>query len=283
MFGIVTDNFVIESAMIFKDLHISNEFYDSFDLNIFYKDFIYTLNHTKDFGDARLIMKHFRFSLKNIVKICKAYQKKSALWKHAQSNYKSTIQLLSEDEARGTFYLTNAIGKANNKEFAVCSNCFDDGIFFFEKDGSRYYINDNSYYLKTSKSSVHKMKLYNSKGEKVAVIHNKKKFMYMKDNLTSICSILSDGSYYLYKTDYIMSLDGDNTKLDKEKCLGIFDWDILDIKSKFESLAMLINYELDDDELEIALLVCLANFIIFQREIKDLNNQTLAWAMVGKN
>lgn len=154
----ITRNFIEKVHDAFDELN----YHETKELNLeeFENCAIDTLEHCKELADAQDAVRMFQFCLKKWSKIERIFNKKLDIFNEYTYEGSSLISLVSDEESFGTYYVTNGINK-NLKEIIIASHSFDDEILEIEYKDGRFSFEED-YYLKYSKMTSTKMKLFDS-------------------------------------------------------------------------------------------------------------------------
>lgn len=223
---------------------------------------INTLIHSDDLSDAIATVRIFRFCLEKWKKIEKIFKKKLSIFNEYHYEGNSIISVVSDEDAFGCYYITNGISKKAN-ELHAASIAFEDGnVFAFgRKKGRIELIGDSEYYLKYSKSSSVKMKLFHQNNTCLCnIVLSDDLGVFLEKNTTPYELIVDDGIITIYDRAYIQSLRS-KENIDTDKMLASIDWDIIDKKSDF-GVAKLSVYEPDQD-IEMLLLFATSTFLVY--------------------
>lgn len=236
---------------------------NSLDLEAFDNAAVNTLTHCAELSDAIVAVRMYQFCLKKWNKIKKIFNRR--LQEYNEYDYKgnSLISTVSDDDALGTFYITNAINR-KIKEIFVASHSLDEKTFALGFEHGRFTVfTDGKYYMKYSKASSVKMKLFNNKNQRLCdIVLNKNLGIFLENNSTPYELIVYDDFIGIYDRRYIESL-ADTDLIDTDKLLAHIEWNILEKNSKF-GVAKLNLYDYDQD-LEMLLFFATSTFLIFQR------------------
>lgn len=251
------------------------------DFESFEKAATKTLTHAKELSDAIDVVLMYQFCLKKWNKIEKIFNKKLHIFNNYSYEGNSLVETVSDEESLGTYYITNGI---NNKvkDIIVASNSFEEEFFSLGFKNGRFTIfEDGEYYIKYSKMSSVKMKLFDNKNDCLAnIVLSENLGIFLENNKTKYELIVYDGFIGIYDKNYIESLS-DTDFIDTEQLLADIEWDILEKKSKL-GVAKLNIYN-SDTELEMLLLFATSTFLVFQKylEVEKNNNYALMsiWAL----
>lgn len=229
----------------------------------FEKAAIRTLTHCKDLSDAIDAVRMYQFCLKEWTKIEKMFDRKLSIFNEYDYEGNSLISVVSDDDALGTYYITNGINK-KVKEIFVASHSFDEEMFALGFGGGRFTVfDDGNYYIKYSKMSSAKMKLFNHRNDCLCnIVLSEDLGIFLENNLTPYDLVVYEDFVGIYDRRYIDSL-ADTDIIDTEKLLADIEWDILEKKSDL-GVAKLNVYALDQD-LEMLLFFATSTFLVFQK------------------
>lgn len=224
---------------------------------------IKTLTHCQELSDARNAVLLYQFCLKKWSKIEKIFDKKLSIFNEYDYEGNSLISMVSDEEALGTYYITNGINK-KIKEIFVASLSFDEEMFAFGYENGRFTVfDDGNYYIKHSKMSSVKMKLFDHNKDCLCnIVLSNDYGIFLENNLTPYELIVYDDFIGIYDRRYIESLD-DTDKIDTEHLLADMEWNVLN-KNANLGIAKL-NVYADDQDLEMFLLFATSTFLIFQK------------------
>lgn len=244
------------------------------DFESFEKAATKTLTHAKELSDAKDVVLMYQFCLKKWNKIEKIFNKKLHIFNNYSYEGNSLVETVSDEESLGTYYITNGI---NNKvkDIVVASNSFEEEIFSLGFKNGRFTIfEDGEYYIKYSKMSSVKMKLFDNENDCLAnIVLSENLGIFLENNKTKYELIVYDDFIGIYDKNYIESLS-DTDLIDTKKLLADIEWDILEKKSKL-GVAKLNIYN-SDTELEMLLLFATSTFIVFQKYLEVEKNKNYA-------
>ena len=257
----ITRNFIEKVHDAFDELN----YHETKRLNFddFEQSAVKTLTHCQDLSDAINAVRMYQFCLKKWNKIERMFDKKLSVFNEYDFEGNSLISVVSDDEALGTYYVTNGINK-KVKEVFVASHSFDNEMFALGfGSGSFTVFDDGNYYIKYSKMSSLKMKLFdNRKNCLCNIVLSKNLGIFLENNLTPYDLIVYDDFVGIYDRQYINSL-ADTDIIDTDKLLADIEWDILEKNSDL-GVAKLNVYAPDQD-LEMLLFFATSTFLIFQK------------------
>lgn len=262
----ITRGFIEKVHYIFDELN----YHETENLNFsnFEKAATNTLTHCKDLDDAREAVKMYQFCLRKWSAIEKIFKKKLSVFNEYTYEGNSLLSLVGDEEAVGTYYITNGIN-SKVQEIFVASESFDEKIFALGVDNGKIRIfDDGDYYIKYAKLSSVKMKLFNRQNDCLCtLVLSEDLGVFLKNNLTQYVLNVYDGGFVgIYDRPYIDNLLADDI-VDTDKCIADIEWDILERKSKL-GIAKL-NIYADDQDLEMLLLFATSTFLIFQKYVKS--------------
>ncbi len=257
----ITQGFIAKVHDAFDELNYHEKRYLNFDK--FEKAAVRTLTHCKDLSDAIDAVRMYQFCLKKWTKIEKMFDRKLSIFNEYDYEGNSLISVVSDDDALGTYFITNGINK-KVKEIFVASYSFDEEIFALGFGGGRFTVfDDGNYYIKYSKMSSAKMKLFNHRNDCLCnIVLSKDLGIFLENNLTPYDLVVYEDFVGIYDRRYIDSL-ADTDIIDTERLLADIEWDILEKKSDL-GVAKLNVYAPDQD-LEMLLFFATSTFLVFQR------------------
>ena len=257
----ITRRFIEKIHYVFDELN----YHETKQLNYdcFEKAVINTLTHCKDLEDAIEVVRMYQFCSKKWRKIEKIYLKKLGIFNQYDFEGNSLISVVPDDEALGTYYITNGLNK-KVKEIFIASHTFDDELFALDYSRDKFRIfEDGKYYIKHAILSSDKMKLFdNDKNCLCNIVLSKDCDIFLENNYTPYEIVLYDGLIGIYDRRYIDGLS-DDSDIDPEKMVATIEWDILESSSEF-GVAKLEVYE-ENQDLEMLLLFATSTFLVFQK------------------
>lgn len=238
-----------------------------------------TLTHCKELSDAIDAVRMYQFCLKKWNKIERMFSRKLRAFNEYDYEGNSLISLVSDDESLGTYYITNGINK-RVKEVFVASHSFNEDMFALSFENGRFTIfEDGNYYIKYSRMSSAKMKLFNHKNDCLCnIVLSEELGIFLENNLTPYDLVVYDDFIGIYDYRYIESL-ADTDSIDTEKLLADIEWDILEKNSDL-GIAKLNVYAPNQD-LEMLLLFATSTFLVFQKYNQAQKTQNImmsCWA-----
>lgn len=235
------------------------------DYDDFQKAAVSTLTHCEDLSDAINAVYLYRFCLNKWSKIEKLFNANNKLSVFNEYDFEGNalIDIVSDEDALGTYYITNGITK-KIKEIFVASFSFDDEIFALDFGKGRFTVfTDGEYYMKYSKLASDKMKLFDYKNHCLCnIVLSKNLGVFLENNSTQYELVEYDDFIGIYERSYIDGLS-DTDYIDPKKLIADIEWDILEKNSDF-GVAKLNVYAHDHD-LEMFLFFSAATFLAFQR------------------
>lgn len=257
----VTKKFIEKVHDAFDELNYHET--SRLDFDAFDKAAVNTLTHCEKLSDAIVAVQMYQFCLKKWRKIEKIFNRKLQVYNEYDYEGNSLISKVSDDEAAGTFYITNGINR-KIKEIFVASHSLEEEMFALGFEHGRFTVfSDGKYYMKYSKMSSAKMKLFNDKKECLCnIVLNKSCGVFLENNATPYELVVYDDYIGVYDRRYIESL-ADTDYVDTDKLLADIEWDILEKNSDF-GVAKLNLYDSDQD-LEMLLFFATSTFLVFQK------------------
>ena len=242
---------------------------------------IKTIVRTKTFDDVHEAIRMYYFIYTQFDKICNKAKKYDYYWESLDYKGSKTINLVKKEEARGSYYVTNALTEDYNNVY-VLSQSFDDDLLFHlcYKDKLFSLVDDEpEYYLRHSKLSSKEMVLLDEYKNKICVIKLTKDLnIELKDNLTDYDVIQDEGGVAIFKKDYLYSL-ASYDDIDWYKASAYIYWDCIE-KDNYHGIARLDFYE-EDADLELFILLAASTFLSFNKYIKGQRTMMLAPLLMG--
>lgn len=243
------------------------------DFDRFEKEATRTLTLAKDLSDAIDVIRMYQFCLKKWGKIEYLFKKKLHIFNEYQYEGNALIEIVTDEDSLGTYYITNGI---NNKikDIVVASSLFEDKMFAFGLNNGKFTVfEDGDYYIKDSKMSSVKMKLFNKKNDCLCnIVLSENLGIFLENNKTQYELVVYDDFIGIYDKDYINSLS-ETDIIDTNKLLADIEWDILKKKSQL-GVSKLNVYE-NDVDLEMLLLFASTTFLIFQKYMRAEKNKNI--------
>ena len=263
----ITRNFIETVHYYFDELNYR------IDNNLSYDDFeeaaIKTIIHSKELPDAIISVRMLQYCINHWSKIEKLFDKKLDKYNEYEYEGNTNIELVSDDDTQGEYYITNALNN-NIEDIVILSESLEDEVIGVDCENGRFTVfSDGEYYIKFAKKSSIEMKLYDKKTNtyRCNIVLSDDCIIFLENNITPYEIILyEDGYIGIYDRQYIKSL-ACNTPADASKLLAGIEWDVLDEKSKF-GVSKLEFFDPKAD-LEICLLLATSTFLIFQRYIEE--------------
>ena len=271
----ITRNFIEKVHDAFDELNYRET--KRLDFDKFEQAAVWTLTHCKDLSDAINAVRMYQFCLKKWTKIEKIFNKKMPVFNEYDFEGNSLISIVSDDDALGTYYITNGINR-KVREIFIASQSFDEEMFALSYNNGRFNVfEDGNYYMKYSKMSSSKMKLFDNFGNCLCNIVLSDNFgIFLENNSTPYDLVVYDDFIGIYDRNYIDSL-ADTDIIDTNKSLADIEWDILDKASDF-GVAKLNIYAPEQD-LELFLFFATSTFLAFQRFMQM--QKTKSYAMIS--
>lgn len=247
----------------------------SFD-NLF-KASLNTLNHTKDFQDGINVADLIQFLFKNFDKVCSKVKKNEYFWKTLAYNGRKLVSVVSDDEAIGTFFITNSIESKYKNVFVSTlnpENVNEPCLFDVSYRKRKFSIGDEDaqYYLSYSFISSKEMNLFDKNKKKICKIVIDDNFdVTLRSNFTNYETITYEGGIGIYEKKYIRSIHGKEP--DTKEISAFIEWDILNKKSKF-GLSRLELYK-NEGDLELFILLAMSCFLLYKSYV---DNQSFTYS-----
>lgn len=272
----ITRGFIEKVHDAFDELN----YHESKRLNFdkFEQSAVRTLTHCKELADAINAVRMYQFCLKKWSKIEKMFHRKLQVFNEYDFEGNSLISVVSDDEALGTYYITNGINK-KVKEIFVASHSFDEEMFALGFENGRFMVyEDGDYYIKYSKMDPAKMKLFNRRNDCLCNIVLSKDLskdlgIFLENNSTPYHLVVYEDFVGIYERRYIDGL-ADADIIDTNKLLADIEWDILEKNSDL-GVAKLNVYAPDQD-LEMLLFFASSTFLVFQKYMQVKKTQSYA-------
>lgn len=226
-----------------------------------------TLTLCKDLKDARFVIQMFQFCAENWSKIEKMFNKKLMKFNEYDYEGNAMISVMDQDDAFGTYYITNGI-TCNIKEVYIASHSFDDDIYMVDFDNGRFTIfEDGEYYMKYAKLSSVKMKLFDFNNNCLCnIVLSQNYEVFLERNATPYELIINNGYIEIYERAYINSLY-DLNMIDQNEMVADIEWDIIDIDSPLG--VSKLNVYKNTEDLEMFLFFATSTFLVFQKYIDN--------------
>ena len=247
----------------------------------------WTIVHTAELCDAIHAVKLYRYCLDKWEKIEKMFLSKAELISDFEYEGRTNINIVSDEDACGTYFITNGINKNSLKDIFVASISFEDSeednhdlCFNMAHKKSGYAIfEDGSYYIQKAKMSSTKMKLFNSNNQCISnIVLSEDYDVFLENNSSPYEIILYEDFIGIYRKDYLQQLnsrrDADTTQL-----VASIEWDLLD-KNEKAGVAKVELYQ--DEDIEIILLFAASTFLLFNQYLKSEKRKTLLSFMMAQ-
>lgn len=275
----ITRGFIEKVHFIFNELNYHETSLLNYD--DFTKSAVWTLTHCKELADAIFTVHMYQFCLKKWSKIEKMLRHKLQTFNEYDFKDKSLISTVSDNDACGTYYITNGIYR-NVKKVFIASHSIDDKMYTFSFHGGKFTaFEDGEYYIKYAKTSSKKMKLFDKSDKCLCnIVLCDNNGFYLENNLTPYELVAYDDFIGIYERSYINSL-ADTDLIDTNRLLADIEWNILEKNSKF-GVAKLNVYASDRDlelsksddcstnnDLEMFLFFATSTFLVYQRFIQN--------------
>lgn len=267
----ITRNFIETVHYYFDELNYR------IDNNLSYDDFeeaaIKTIIHSKELPDAIISVRMLQYCINHWSKIEKLFDKKLDKYNEYEYEGNTNIELVSDDDAQGEYYITNALNN-NIEDIVILSESLEDEVIGVDCENGRFTVfSDGDYYIKFSKNSSTGMKLFDKKTNtcQCNIVLSDDFNIILENNSTPYEIILYEEGYIgIYSRKYIKSLPY-NMSADTINILAGIEWDILDENSKFG--VSKLEYFDPDADLEVCLLFATSTFLIFQRYINEVDKE----------
>ena len=274
----ITRGFIEKVHDAFDELNYHET--ERLDYDIFEQSAVKTLTHCKELADAIDAVRMYQFCLKKWSKIERMFNRKLQAFNEYEYEGNSLISIVSDDEAFGTYYITNGINKKVNEIF-VASHSFDEEMFALGFESGRFTVyEDGNYYIKYSKMSSSKMKLSDNRNNCLCnIVLSEDCGIFLENNLTPYDLVVYDEFVGIYDRHYIAGL-ADTDIIDTNELLADIEWDILEKNSNL-GVAKL-NVYADDPDLEMLLFFATSTFLVFQKHMQALKSYAAAmsyWAL----
>ena len=274
LFGVIKNDDIKEIHDVFDEL--GYRIVSNFSHVGLFETAIKSLNHTETLEDAKNVIKLLQFCIDKYDRIEKIFISHLNIWNSFKWHGNKRISYVDDDEAAGSYYITNGINK-NYKDIFISSIGFGNDAIRFVYNGGKFYIDaENDFYLKYSKLSSKKMKMYDLNGNHITnIIFDDMNFdIYLDKNSSPFEIISNDGVIEIYWRDYIYSLD-DEDDIDREKMVAMLGWDVLKKKSNLGISKILLYDDVSDREIEILLLFAASTILLFRSLMSSTNSASL--------
>lgn len=264
----ITRKFIETIKIYFDELNYRET--KKLDYEKFETAFFKTLSCAKDLEDAIEAIRMFQYCSKHWNKIDKMFKTKLETFNEYDYEGNSIIQVVDEEEAYGTYYVTNAINKKIKEVYAV-SQSIDENFLTFDYKGSNFFVyQDGNYYISYSRLS-NTMKLFNKNKKCLCnIVLSEKGGILLKNNHTNFELIKYDDCIGVYQKEYIDSLHNKD-KIDTNSLLADIEWIPYGRKVKYGITQLNVYSEVDE---EILLLLSAATFLLFNHYITKEKRKT---------
>lgn len=265
----ITRNFIEKVHVIFDEFGYHET--QQLDFDEFERAAVKTLTHCKELDDAIETVGMYQFCLAHWSKIEKMFEQKSAAFNEYDFEGNSLISVVPDEDSFGTYFITNGITKKVKNVF-VASSSLDEELFALDFENGKFTVfDDGDYYIKYSKMSAVKMKLFNRRKECLCnIVLSEELGIFLENNLTPYELIVYDDFVGIYDRRYIESL-ADTEYIDTDKLLADIEWDIISKKSDL-GVAKLNVYK-DGQDLEMLLFFAASTFLVYQKYMKKEREQ----------
>ncbi len=269
MFGIITRSFIEKVHSVFDEIEYHTNKKPVFEE--FKGKIAYAITHAKDLEDAINAIRMYQFCINKWDSILKIFSNHLSTWKEYSWEGSSLLSYCSDEDAFGNYYFTNGID-SNYKNVCCLSASLDNEIFEFNYSHGRFKIEDKAkYYIKYSKMSAVKMKLFNNKDECISnIVLSDKCEVFLEKNKTPFEIFIEDGYVEIYRKEYLNGLDDDDY-VDKNQMVASMCWDILGEKSNFGVSLLTLYEDISEDDFEILFLIAASTFLLFKSYISALD------------
>ena len=253
----ITRKFIETIKIYFDELNYRET--EKLDCEKFETAFFKTLSCAKDIEDAMETIRMYQYCIKKWGKIERMFKNKIDIFNEYDYEGNSIISVVDEEDAYGTYYVTNAINKNIKEVYAVSQSI--DGLFFtFDyKKHSFYVYLDGDYYVKYSKSSDTMKLLDKNKRCLCNIVLNENNQIFLENNYTNFELVIYDDIIGIYDKKYINSLRNEDI-IDTNYLLADIEWIPYDKKFKYGITKLNIYSEVND---EILLLFSASTFLLF--------------------
>jgi len=248
----------------------------------------WTLIHAAELSDAILVVKMYRYCLDKWEKIEKMFCTKTDYLSSYEYEGRTNINVVSDDDACGVYFITNGINKNSLEDIFIASNSFegDDqdnkGLFFsMSRKRNGYAIfEDGAYYIQKAKMSSTKMKLFDTNNSCIAnIVLSEDYDVFLENNHSPYEIILYEDFIGIYRKDYLQQLNSQRDA-DVNQLIASIEWDLLD-KNEKAGVAKVSLYE--DEDIEMILLFAASTFLLFKQYLNSENRKTIfSFFMAGR-
>lgn len=262
----ITRKFIEKVHDTFDELNYHET--EQLDFDKFEKSAIRTLTHCKDLSDAVNAVRMYQFCLKKWNKIERLFNRKLQIFNEYNYEGNSLISLVPDEEAFSTYYITNGINRKIRDISVAGFSLGEEELFAFGFKNGRFAFEDGNYYMKYSKMTSRKMKLFDNQNKCLcSIVLRKDLGVFLKNNSTPYDIVIYDDFIGVYDKAYIDGLS-DTDVIDINKRVADIEWDILEKNSEF-GVAELNVYEPNVD-FEMLLLFASSTFLIFQKNMQAM-------------
>lgn len=274
----ITRRFIEKIHLYFDEL---NYHPNEFNFDDFSDAVARTIIHTKTLEDAINAILIAKYCDKRINKIIKMFQKKKNIYDEYIYEGNSLLSLVSDEDSLGNYYITNGIGN-NVKDIYIAGN-FDDEDCFLDIDyeSGKYFIYEDSFYIKYANMSSKKMKLFDKRNKCICnIVLNDDMGIELENNLSLFELVTYEGGIAIYDKKYYNSVK--NIKdLDFNNAIAFIQWDILEKNSKYGISKLTLYESLEMEQFGFVSLLAASTFILFQRYMEHLRNTRRMITAVG--
>ncbi len=239
---------------------------------------INTVNHAKTLDDALLIFNLYHYYLKKCNKFINKYCKYPEFWDEIPYEGRNEVDVVSDEEAIGTYYITNALSKDPDNLY-ISGFSFNNGFYALDYINGFYSIDENpKYYLRKSRMSSDKLVLTNSNKKVIATIAiDDDTNVYLENNKSRYELIAYESGVGFYESDYIYSLDNEEPDF-KNQCKAYVFWDAIDDKGNF-GLSRLDVYD-ENADFDLLIMLAASCFLVFKRHLAAEESRSIARAIM---
>ncbi len=227
----------------------------------------FTIKHAKELGDALCVLRLYLDFLSNERKVIKKCAQHPDFWDALGWEGKKVVRKVSDEDAIGSYYLTNVFDLDENT-VTMSSQSFGDRIYVSEKE--KGYFQFSQYFLRFSKLKGSEMVIENENREKLTVIsYEGDATIALKDNYTKYDVFAYEQGMGIYSKSYLNSLGGKEPNV--KMCKGFIKWDILDEKGDY-GLSLLEVYDAKAD-LDLMFAIAASCFLMFKKAQKEYERE----------
>lgn len=236
------------------------------------------LNRCQNLSDACDVARAMGFCEDNWRKIERLFAENLPAWQEYCFNAKEEVLSLSDEDACGIYYVTNAL---SNKEKEVCltSVSFDDEVIVCESQNGKFHIwEDGEYYLKYSNWDSRYMKLFDRQGNRLCkIVLSESMDVFLEKNNTPYELIILEEENGLFiavfEREYLDSL-GRNDYIDFSNMVSKIEWDLVHKKSNRGVARVILYKDAEDDEM--IFYFAMSTFLLFRSYEKSENAAMVA-------